>query len=231
MRTIWICVTELGDIAYRINVDTLSNISIWDVIAAYFVGQDQLLGTMAFAANRTAVTLQIVFLAGLSDAIGNSVILLANRIRPFRFALAILANAMLFLFGYLAWSLSLLLITNRVFGLAIDYPFFFSIVALSYIPILFSVFSFFPYFGYPINLLLYGISAIYLIRILVAATELTTTRAFFSTILGFVFLSIIRATIGRPVIHFGQWVVSTAAGRKLERNIETALNLQTGGQQ
>ena len=207
-------------------MDTFSNITLCDVIRAYFVGHDRLLGTMAFAANRTAITLQIVFLAGLSDAIGNSVILLANRVRPFRFTLALLANATLFIFGYFAWALSLSLVANRVFGLAVDYPFFFSIVALSYIPILFSVFSFFPYFGYPINLLLYGISAIYLVRILVAATELSTMNAFFCTILGFIFLSVIRATIGRPVIHFGQWVVSTAAGRKLENNIEAALNIQ-----
>ena len=209
-------------------MDTLSNITIWDVLKAYFVGHDELLGTMAFAANRTAVTLQIVFLAGLSDAIGNSVILLANRIRPFRFTLALIANAILFLFGYFTWALSLSLVANRVFGQAVDYQFFFSIVALSYIPILFSLFSFFPYFGYPINLLLYGISAIYLVRILVAATDLTTTSAFFCAILGFIFLTVIRATIGRPVIHFGQWVVSTAAGRKLENNIESALNIQTG---
>lgn len=209
-------------------MDTLSNITIWDVIAAYFVGHDELLGTMAFAANRTAVTLQIVFLAGLSDAVGNSVILLANRIRPFRFLLAIIANALLYLFSYFVSAASLALIATQVFGLVVDFPFFFSVVALSYIPILFSVLSFLPYFGYPINLLLYGISAIFLVRILIAATSLTTLSAFFCTILGFIFLSSIRATVGRPVIHFGQWVVSTAAGRKLENNIEAALKIQGG---
>lgn len=211
-------------------MNNLSTISIWDVVVAYFVGQDELLETVAFAANRTVVALQIVFLAGLSDAIGNSVILLANRIRPFRFLLALIANAILYLFSYFFTAASLAFIANQVFGLDIDLPFFFSVVAFSYIPILFSALSFLPFFGYPINLLLYGISTIYLVRILIAATELTTISAFFCTILGFVFLSAIRATIGRPIIHFGQWVVSTAAGRQLENNLEAALNIQ-GGQQ
>lgn len=201
-------------------------VSLWDVIAAYFVGQDALLGTMAYAANRTAVTLQIVFLAGLSDALGNSVILLANKIRPFRFLFALLANVLLYLFGYLAWAVSLMLIASQIFGLDVDFSFFASVVALSYIPILFSVFTFLPYFGYPINLLLYGISTIYLIRILVAATSLTTLNAFGCAILGFIFLSVMRATVGRPFVHLGQWVVTTAAGRKLEENIEAALGLK-----
>lgn len=200
-------------------------VSLWDVLAAYFAGRDELLNTLAYAANRTTVALLIVFLAGLSDAIGNSVILLANRVRPFRFILALLANALLFLFGYLAWALSLALVANRVFAQAVDFPFFFTVVALSYLPLLFSGLSFLPFIGYPISLLLYGFSTIYLVRILTAATTLTPVNAFLCAAGGFLLLELARATVGRPLVHIGEWVVSTAAGRKLEQNIEAALGI------
>ena len=197
--------------------------TFWDVLRAYFAGQDELLGALAFATNHTTLSLMLVFLAGFSDALGNSVILLANRVRPFRFLLSLLATAFIFIFSYLGWALSLMLIGSQFFNLNVDRSFFFAVVAMSYLPLLFSALGFLPFLGHPIRLLLYGISNIYLIRILTAATTLTITDAFLCALGGFLFLEFIQATIGRPIIHVGDWVVSTAAGRKLERNIETAL--------
>lgn len=201
-------------------------VTLWQVLVAYFVGHHELLETIVFAANRTVIALQIVLLAGLSDAVGNCVILLANRVRPFRFVLALLANTFIFFFGFLVWALLLSFVANRIFGLTVDPPFFFTVVALSYIPLLLSALNFLPFIGHPINMLLYALSAIYLVRILTAATPLTTLNAFLCAVGGFLLLELFRASVGKPLIHIGQGLVSTAAGRRLEQDIEKALGIQ-----
>lgn len=206
-------------------------LTFWDVLSAYFAGGNELLGALALASNKTTLSLLLVFLAGLSDAVGNSVILLANRVRPFRFILTLLATALVFIFSYFAWALSLMIVTTQIFGLTVDRSFFFAAVAMSYLPLLFSAFSFLPFLGHPIHLLLYGISYIYLVRILTATTTLTISTAFLAALGGFLLLELVQGTIGRPLIHIGNWVVSTAAGRKLESNIEAALRRQGASRQ
>ena len=60
-----------------------------------------------------ATGIWIALLAGFSQAIGQAFILFVNRVRPLRFALCLLVEALLFLLGFLAWALSTWL-TNRM---------------------------------------------------------------------------------------------------------------------
>ena len=54
----------------------------------------------------SAIGVLTALLAGLSQAIGQAFILFLNRVRPLRFLLSLLLEALLFAFGFLIWAIS-----------------------------------------------------------------------------------------------------------------------------
>ncbi len=62
------------------------------------------------------IALLIVTLAGLSEALGQSVILFINRLAPRRFMLALMITAASHVVGYLVWTVTVWLVGVYVFG-------------------------------------------------------------------------------------------------------------------
>ncbi len=62
---------------------------LWDVLVAFFSWSDSALTLVASAPNWDQLVFWIVLLAGLSEAIGQSVVLFANRVKPKRFLLSL----------------------------------------------------------------------------------------------------------------------------------------------
>ena len=52
------------------------------------------------------IGLGIALLAGLSQAVGQAFILFVNQVRPLRFAISLVVEALLFLSGFLVWATS-----------------------------------------------------------------------------------------------------------------------------
>ncbi len=85
-----------------------------------------------------ALAVLIVVLAGLSQTIGQSVILFINQVKPRRFVLSLVVNAVLFAIGFFFLGFSTWLVfaltpwVNVAFGTVVV------VLALSYAPLLFS---------------------------------------------------------------------------------------------
>lgn len=170
------------------------------------------------------VALAVVFVAGLSSAVGQSVVLFANRVQPRRFLASLLLSAALFVVGFLFWSLSSWLVAERVFGVEAPYALIVRAVGLGYSPYLLGFFVLTPYLG---RMIWVGLSIWALLASLVAwhtALGLTLWQALACSVLGWLVLQLLGRTIARPAVKLGGWLRRVVAGRALERNLAVALN-------
>lgn len=94
---------------------------------------------------RVAVTLLV--LAGLSQALGQSVALFANRVRPWRFALSLLLGAALFALSVVLWGVALDLAGRLGFGRTASLERVVEVVGLAHAPRLLGALTLTPYFG------------------------------------------------------------------------------------
>ncbi|MGF1568019.1 MAG: CAAX protease [Nodosilinea sp.] len=184
----------------------------WEVIGYVFA-----LNAEAF---RIAITvpagfrlaLLVVLLAGLSQGIGQSIILFINQVKPARFIFSLVINAVLFLFGFLALVLSTWLITLVPWSDKVSFAHLVTVLGLAYAPLLFSFLGAMPYLGVPI---LNVLSVWHLLAMVVgfgAVADLSIGRSFGYVIFGWVVLQVLQNTIGRPVANLGKRIANLAAG-------------------
>jgi hypothetical protein len=162
--------------------------------------------------NAPLVAFVIVFLAGLSEAVGQSVVLFANRIKPARFFYCLAISALLFVFGYLFLTLSTWVITFLPLAKHIPLQTLAMTIALSYAPFLFSFLEALPYAGTPLGWIL---RIWYLLATLVgvsAAGHLSLPESVLYVGLGWLGVAIARQTVGRPVAVLGNRVMNAVSG-------------------
>lgn len=129
----------------------------------------------------------IAFLAGVSEMIGQSVILVINRVPAWRFIASLLFTGLIYSIAAVTWALSVVAVTSlfRV-GIidAIGYAGLFAIIAMSYAPRLLGVFTIAPYFGVALGYLFDAWVMVCVIIGLRAAAELPLEAAAFCGLLG-----------------------------------------------
>ncbi len=177
----------------------------------------------------TTTAALVVFLAGLSQTIGQCVVLFVNRVKPFRFVLSLLVAALLFAASYGAWALSTWLAGNLFLEELLDFPDVARTLALSYAPQLFGFLVGLPYIGIPISILLSLWSLLGMITALKVLTSLGTWGAFACAGLGWLLLQLLQRTVGRPVSALGCWLTNWAAGMQLVTDREGLEQLVTAG--
>ncbi|NEP39101.1 MAG: peptidase, partial [Okeania sp. SIO2H7] len=96
----------------------------------------------------------VVLIAGLSQAIGQSLVLFINKVKPIRFILSAAVSATLFVFAYFFWVGSIWLVSNVVFNVHLSLFVAARTLALSYAPRTLSFLIGLPYLGIPISVLL-----------------------------------------------------------------------------
>ncbi|HKI58832.1 MAG TPA: hypothetical protein VKA00_06435 [Trueperaceae bacterium] len=161
------------------------------------------------------LSLVVVFLAGVSQALGQSVVLFANRVSQRRFLLSLLVSGVIFIFVYLFWSTSLWLIAAFVFGHARPYLNALRTVGLAYSPQLFGLLVLTPYFG---TFVAASLSVWNLLAIVVASRtvfHLSALESVAAAALGWMLLQLLQRTIGRPVLGLGKRLRVAVAGRRL----------------
>jgi len=154
----------------------------------------------------------ILFLAGVSEALGQSVVLLANRVKPGRFVLSLLLNGILFIVSAFIWGATIWGIATLVYHTHEPFTGVMKSVALSYAPLLFSFLTLLPYMGTFINRLLSVWSFLAVLVALEATMSLNIWQALVCAIFGFVFLLVLKYTLGRPFIALEHWIRRTTAG-------------------
>jgi hypothetical protein len=185
-----------------------------------FVGHALALDREAFALLDQGIAglrlaLSVVFVAGVSSAAGQSLVLFVNRVSPRRFAASLLLSGAIFTAVYLFWTTSLWLIAGYGFGHPRPYVNALRTVGLAYSPQLFGFLVLTPYFGSVVAAVL---SVWNLLAIVVATGtvfHLTTLQSAASAALGWMLLQLLQRTIGRPVLSLGRRLRIAVAGRRL----------------
>ncbi len=160
--------------------------------------------------------LGVVFVGGLSAAIGQSLVLFANRVRPRRFFWSLMLSAALFVFTYLFWATSTWLVASFVFDQRRPYVEALRTVGLAYVPQFLAFLTITPYFGSFVSAVL---STWTLLGIIVATSvtfDLSTMQAIASSALGWVLLQVAQRTVGRPIVRIATRLRGAVAGQTLQ---------------
>ena len=160
----------------------------------------------------------VVFTAGLSLGLGQSVVLFANHVRRSRFITSLLVGGVLYVFGFLFLVISIWLVAKYGFGRDQFFTPIVRAVGLSYAPFLFGFFVLTPYLGsfFAVFLSLWNLIA--LLIALDVTLDLSLLQALLCSALGWLLLQVAGRTIGRPIQTLARFTRRLAAGQTLEFN-------------
>jgi hypothetical protein len=156
--------------------------------------------------------LTVVFLAGLSTAVGQSVILFAHRVSPRRFAASILVQAVLFALAFMTWIVAAWLVAGAVFDRPRPVALAFTTIGLAHAPQLFAFLVLTPYFGTPIGTMLSVWTLLATVVATAAVFDLTMLEAAACAGLGWLLSQLLQRTVGRPIIRIGRAVRHAVSG-------------------
>lgn len=142
----------------------------------------------------------IAFLSGISEMVGQSVILVINRVPIYRFLASLVFTGVVYLVASATWALSVVMIAP-LFGAeiisAIGYAGLFTVIAMSFAPRLLGVLAIAPYFGLGFSYALDAWVLACVIFGLHAASDLPFEAAAICGALGWTTSFTIRALTGR----------------------------------
>jgi hypothetical protein len=203
----------------------------WDLVKGAIALDPQAFKAMTTLPNADEIAIQVLLLAGLSQAIGQSIILFVNRVKPLRFVLSLVISAILFVFSYGFWIWSTWLVGRVLFRQSLDYEVVYHTIGLATTPQLFSFLVAMPYFGVPIQVLLSLWTLLAFVLGFNTATGFGPWQAFSCSVLGWLVWQILQRTIGKPIATLGSWLSNTAAGTHLVTNLRGLENLLETGLQ
>src|SRR5690606_12344408 len=158
------------------------------------------------------MALSVAALAGLSEALGHIVVLFINRVRFRRFVHSLVISAVIFVFTYLFFALSIYAVARFAFDNDASLRAIAVVVGLSYAPRLFGFLSFVPYFGIPLSALFNVWSVLVMMESVSWALESSPLQALLSILLGGLLLLTMQRSVGRPVMTATRWAMGRAAG-------------------
>jgi hypothetical protein len=171
---------------------------------------------IAQSTNGLYLALTVVALAGISETIGQSLILFVNRLRPRRFVPAVLIGVISYIIGYLLWTTSVFIVVRYIFQVPAAWVTIASVVGLAYAPQVLAFFELTPYFGNAFGILLSLWTMVAVIVAIVAGLGLPLSQAVFAASLGWLLLQVVRRTVGIPVNSAWKWFRTHAIGNRLQ---------------
>ena len=198
----------------------------WTLVRGAMAFDPESFQAMQALSNANQIAIQVLFLAGFSQAIGQGIILFVNRVKPVRFVLSLCMAAILFVFSYGFWIWSTFLVSRVLFQQTLNFRAVYHTIGLATAPQLLSFLIALPYFGVPIRVVLALWALLVFVQGFSLSTGLGVWQSFTCGLLGWVFLQILQRTIGRPISALGGWLSNATAGTQLVtdlRGIETLL--------
>ena len=206
---------------------TIDTSTFWLFVQSFFglVGGALKLDPAAFRAVQTSadanlLTVLILLLAGASAILGQSVVLLANKVTPRRFVSSLFFNGAVFVVGVLIWSAIFLLVGRFVFGESLLFTQMVRAIGLAYAPFLLSFFILLPYFGSCIDHVLDVWCVLAMLVALEVTLQLHFWQALVCALLGWVIIQLLKSTIGRPVMAAYNWLWQKVSGTALSRHMQ-----------
>jgi predicted Abi (CAAX) family protease len=202
---------------------------LWTILGGALRLQPDAFVQAATLSSGWVIALAVVLIAGLSEAVGQSVVLFANKVKPARFVFSLVVNAVLFAFGYVflvvsTWAILLLPglthVPFQTLGIAL---------ALSYLPIIFGFLVALPYLGYGVGWLLQTMHLVAMVLAVSAVAGVGVFSALLYVGIGWLALSVAQQTIGKPVAILGEKLLDAVAGVDVTSNEQLAVaRLQPG---
>jgi Yip1 domain len=184
------------------------------------------------------IALFTILFAGLSSQLGHSVVLIANRVTPPRFAMSLGVGSAFYLFNVLIWSLSIWLL-GRIFFKDVMYWQVLNVVGLAQAPHLLGFFVLLPFFGVPLGWFLSLYSLLALLVGIQIVFEVPLWLALIPSGVGWLVLQLFQRTIGQPLTTLAHRVRTRVAGLEqlretidahaLLEQAEARLERETGG--
>lgn len=169
------------------------------------------------------LSLVVVLVAGLSERLGQSVVLFANEIKPRRFIASLLIGALLFLGGYVLWVGSIWLVTVLLFRGDASLLAVIRAVGLGYAPLFFGFLGLIPYFGSGILTILYFWVFTAIVSAVGVVLDLTAYQSVVVSTAGGLLILVMRSTVGRPFVKLARRTRNLAAGKRLTLKIQEAV--------
>lgn len=166
------------------------------------------------------VAIIVVGLAGLSQALGQSLVLFINHVRPRRFIFAVVFSVISYMLGYVLWAASVWLVGVYAFERDAAWAAVAAAVGLAYAPQLLAFFELLPFLGPPFGILLSLWSLLAVLIAVRAGLDLELWQAALAGGLGWLLIQVWRRTIGRPIYALGRWVERLAAGTPLQYKMD-----------
>ncbi|WP_019501452.1 hypothetical protein [Pseudanabaena sp. PCC 6802] len=161
------------------------------------------------------IALLVVLAAGLSLAVGQSVILVVNRVKPLRFVFSLLLSAILYACGFLFLVFSTWLIGWLPGFVQISWSDLVKDLGLSYAPLLFGFLAALPYAGVPILNVLSAWHLLAMVAGISAIAEVSGAQAFVRVVFGWGALQLLQGSLGQPIAKLGRQLAERVAGVNL----------------
>ncbi|MGL4608752.1 MAG: YIP1 family protein [Trueperaceae bacterium] len=184
------------------------------------------------------LALLTIVCAGLSSQIGHSVVLIANRVTPPRFALSIGVGSAFYLFNVSVWSFSLWLVGNMILK-DVTYWTVLNVVGFAQAPHIFGFLVLIPFLGVPFGWLLSLYSLLAMLVGIQTVFGVSLTVALIPSGLSWLVLHVVQRTVGQPLTTLAHRVRTRVAGlEQLRETIdahvllsqaEARLERETGG--
>lgn len=181
----------------------------------------------AISGQAQTAALIIAFLAGVSEMLGQSVILVINRVALYRFLASLAFTGFTYVFTALAWALSAIAVApltrlgvltpNEIAGVI-------GVVSLAFAPRLFGVFSIAPYFGQALGNILEAFALALAVFGLHAGFGLPLAAAAFCGGAGWVLSYAVRSYLGHLLAKPLRRVRVLVSGSALEKSPQQILD-------
>jgi hypothetical protein len=181
------------------------------VLGAFALDRTVFAALLEAGALRPPVGTWVLFGAGLSFAIGQSVALFAVRVSPRRFAASLLVQALVFAASFFVWALATWAVAWALFDAARALRDVVAVIGLAHAPQLLGALVLAPYFGTPLAALLSAWTLAATIVATSAVFGLALPEAIACAAAGWLLSQLGQRTVGRPVLRLGRrvrnWVV------------------------
>lgn len=173
--------------------------SLWHLITGALGFDPAAFAAIQLDANGGLAVLTILFLAGISRALGQCVVLLANKVSRRRFVVSLLVSGLTFIVGILLWASTIWLIGRFVFQVQQSFANVLLVVGLAYAPLLLGFLILLPYMGSFISHIL-EIWALLLVLLAVYVTlQLGIWQGLLCTLLGWLMFQALEYIFGKPI--------------------------------
>ncbi len=165
----------------------------------------------------------VVFLAGASTLLGQSVVLFVNRVRRGRFVMSLVFNGFMYIISYFVWGVTIALVGRLIFPNEPDTWAVVRMVGLSTAPLIFGFFILIPWMGPFIGKILNIWGFLILVSVVEFGFQVGLVRALVVVGIGWLIMMLLNNFVGRPIVALRNRLWNMIAGTSLDADTQDLL--------